>query len=199
MPSSWVNVSPGKKMVWKRKRFSFSRPEIVITAQTQIATTSVSVNTTFFMFVLRLDSMLGYSLALAPILGFSLESTNLLPHHYKMDTKDGAPDRHTSGFIRRVTHWVGIARLGKKRSQRFCLDFCGGPIPGIIWAGGLAWPVQSRDPREFSNCSGRQRDSYLYRSRSLSHRIGSADGTRPQPMRTDQKHIVASCYVCERD
>src|SRR5258707_1558273 len=115
MPSSWVNVSPGKKMVWKRKRFSFpfsfSRAEIVITAQTQIATTSVSVNTTFFMFVLRLDLTLGYSLALAPILcvgdpspvGFTLESTNLLPHHYKMDTKDGAHDRHTTDFGRRVT------------------------------------------------------------------------------------------------
>ncbi len=58
-------------MVWKVNRFSvsfcFSRAEIVITAQTQIATTSVSVNTTFFMFVLRLDLTLGYSVALAPI------------------------------------------------------------------------------------------------------------------------------------
>jgi hypothetical protein len=63
------------------------------------------------MFVLRLDSMLGYSLALAPILcvgdpssvGFTLESANLLPHHDKMDTKDGAHDRHTTDFVRRVT------------------------------------------------------------------------------------------------
>src|SRR5260370_8659271 len=108
MPSSWVNVSPGKKMVWKRKRFSFSFPfsfsraEIVITAQTQIATTSGSVNTTFFMFVLRLDLTLGYSLALAPILcvedpssvGFTLDITNLLPLYYPLDTKDGPHDRY---------------------------------------------------------------------------------------------------------
>src|SRR6266849_2842175 len=61
MPSSWVSVSPGKMTVWKLKRFSFSfsQAEIVVTAQTQIATTSVSVNTTFFMFVPRLDLMLG--------------------------------------------------------------------------------------------------------------------------------------------
>jgi hypothetical protein len=53
-------------------------------------------------------------LALAPILcvgdpssvGFSLESTNLLAHHYKMDTKDGAPDRHTTDFTRRDTRWI---------------------------------------------------------------------------------------------
>src|SRR5260370_35677563 len=106
MASSWVNVSPGKKMVWKRKRFSFSFPfsfsraEIVITAQTQIATTSVSVNTTFFMFVLRLDLTLGYSLALPPILcvedpssvGFTLESTILLPHSSKLATTIGGSE-----------------------------------------------------------------------------------------------------------
>src|SRR5260370_42016713 len=67
MPSNWVNVSPGKKMVWKVNRVSFSFPfpfslslaEIVIT-ETQIAATSVSVNTIFFLFIFRLDSMLGY-------------------------------------------------------------------------------------------------------------------------------------------
>src|SRR6267378_6666963 len=115
MPSSWVNVSPGKMTVWKLKRFSFSfsQAEIVVTAQTQIATTSVSVNTTFFMFVPRLDLMLGQSwpwpspLCRGPSsVGFSLESANLLPHHYKMDTKDGAHDRHTTDFVRRVTYGV---------------------------------------------------------------------------------------------
>src|SRR5258708_12037672 len=117
MPSSWVNVSPGKKMVWKVNLvsfsfpFSFSRPEIVITAQTQIATTSVSVNTTFFMFVLRLDLTLGYSLALAPILcvgdpspvGFTLQSTNLLPHHSKIDPKDAPHDSNRPTSCRPVT------------------------------------------------------------------------------------------------
>src|SRR5260370_2163469 len=82
MPSSWVNVSPGKMTVRKLKRLSFSRAEIVITAQKQIATTSVSENTTFFIFSSVLDSIL-VSLGLGPILcvgdpssvGFSLYST----------------------------------------------------------------------------------------------------------------------------
>ncbi len=50
-----------------------------------------------------------------------------------------------------------IARLGKKRSQRSWLHRCGGPIPKHL--GPLDRPTlaQSRDPHEFSNCSGRQR------------------------------------------
>src|SRR5258706_7215385 len=110
MPSSWVNVSPGKMTVRKVKRvsFSLSQAEIVITAQTQIATTSVSVNITFFMFVLRLE----------------------LVSHCKMDTKDGAHNRHTTGFgSARHPVELRIARLGKKRSQRFWLHCCAGPIP----------------------------------------------------------------------
>ena len=35
-----------------------------------------------------------------------------------------------------------------------------------------------------------KRDGYLCRSRSLSHRVGSAVGTRREQMWTDQNHLV---------
>src|SRR5260370_18024207 len=44
---------------------------------------------------------------------------SLGPHHYKMDTKDGAPDRHTTGFVRRAT--VGLGLLGSARLRRWVL------------------------------------------------------------------------------
>jgi len=42
-------------------------------------------------------------------------------------------------------------------------------------------------------------DSSLYRSRSLSHWIGPAEGTPPQPMQTDQNDLMVSYYVSERN
>jgi hypothetical protein len=35
--------------------------------------------------------------------------------------------------------------------------------------------------------------------RSLSHKIDVAEGTRPQPMRTDQNYLAVSYYVSKRD
>src|SRR5260221_11213926 len=66
-------------------------------------------------------------------------------------------------------------------------------------------PADSLGPCKISRSAqnlkltGRQRDSYLYRSRSLSHSIGPAEGTPPQPMQTDQNDLTVSCYVSERN
>src|SRR6266404_102295 len=93
---------------------------------------------------------------------------------------------------------LGIAQFGKKGSRRLCLDCCGGPIPESR-TGGRTHAPQSRSPSEslkqfwWANGNG-----YPYRSRSLSHWV-PADGTRPQPMRTDQNHFVVSRYVFARD
>jgi hypothetical protein len=43
-----------------------------------------------------------------------------------------------------------------------------------------------------------KRDAYLCRSRSLSHRIGSAEGTRPEQMWTDQNQLVEAYCASER-
>ena len=52
-------------------------------------------------------------------------------------------------------------------------------------------------PKSKTDPAGNE-DGYLYRSRSLSHWVGSAEGTRPQPMQTDQNHVAASYNISER-
>src|SRR5260221_11309201 len=65
-------------------------------------------------------------------------------------------------------------------------------------------PADSLGPCKISRSAqnlkltGRQRDSYLYRSRSLSHSIGPAEGTPPQPMLTDKNYLTVSCFFYER-
>ena len=88
-----------------------------------------------------------------------------------------------------------IGRLGKKRSQRLCLDRCGGgPIPESSGPADALCRhnLAIRNSQLILADNG---DSCLHGPRSLSRWSGTADGTRPQPMRTDQNHFMASCYV----
>jgi hypothetical protein len=96
-----------------------------------------------------------------------------------------ARDRHTTNSFGASPMELRIARLGKKRSQRFWLHSTQDPFQSI-WDRWIAGLLNLATSHEFSNRSGRQRDGCLCRSPSLSHWIGPADGTRPRSMRTEQ-------------
>ena len=71
----------------------------------------------------------------------------------------GAPDDHVMDPMRGVTRWVKHRSLGKKRSQRFCLDYRGGRIPESSGTGGFEIRVRfplARLCRHQSACPGSQ-------------------------------------------
>ena len=74
-----------------------------------------------------------------------------------------------------------------------------GPIPKHLVPLDRVTLAQSRDLARILNPFWQATGTVAYRSPSLSHWIGPADGTRPQSMLTDQNHFVASCYVSERN
>src|SRR5712691_3843716 len=67
------------------------------------------------------------------------------------------------------------------------------PVDLIRGTDGFEWPVENLAVRRKSqtDLAGNQVNC-LYKSRSLSHRIGLAEGTRPQPIPyRDQNHLAA--------
>src|ERR1700730_396119 len=92
---------------------------------------------------------------------------------------------------------LGLARNG---GSVFLWIVCGESIPELSGTGVFASPLHNLAIRANSQTGlAGNGDSYLYRSRSLSHWIDPADGTRPQPMPTDQNHFAVSSCFSERN
>jgi hypothetical protein len=81
------------------------------------------------------------------------------------------------------------------------LDCEGEPIKrsSATGTGEFDWPadnlaIQSKSQTDLVGTE----DSYLCTYDLCRHKIGSADGTRPQPMPTDQNYLAASYFISER-
>jgi len=103
---------------------------------------------------------------------------------------NGVPNGHASNFIGGAIRWliVSIVSLTEKRSQRSCLGCGGGHTPESWGTDGFEWPAENLavQTEAQTDLAGNQRNC-LYRSWFLSHWIGVAGGTRPQPIRTEIK------------
>ena len=82
-----------------------------------------------------------------------------------------------------ISVWVSTAK------ESLFEDHLGqGPTSVVVRGDVLAIHVKSQ-----TDLVGK-RDDYLCRSQSLSHRVGSAEGTRREQMWTDQNHLV-ECFT----
>src|ERR1700732_4818080 len=117
----------------------------------------------------------------------------------RMTQKNGAQNTHKKGAIRRRPS-QRLLVLARNGGSVFLWIVCGESIPELSGTGVFASPLHNLAIRANSQTGlAGNGDSYLYRSRSLSHWIDPADGTRPQPMPTDQNHFAVSSCFSERN
>jgi hypothetical protein len=117
-----------------------------------------------------------------------------------MDIRDGAPMNTQRILLERHPLGLGLLSSVRKRSRRNLLDCRTRTYSRIICdrriSTGRCTNLAVDNLRFQPDLAGNGDICLcLYRSRSLSHWIGPAGGTRPQPMRTAQNHLVASRCV----